>query len=183
MRVIAGSAKRIQLKTIKGLETRPTTDRIKETLFNMIAPWIGGCSFLDLFAGSGGIGIEALSRGAEEAVFVEKNRAAVSVIRENLKVTRLEEHAEVIQADVSAGLHRLSGRQFDYIFMDPPYQGKFENSTLKLIGELGLLRDDGMIIVEAALETDFEYLPSLGYSLVKEKKYKNNKHVFIENAD
>lgn len=183
MRVIAGSAKRIQLKTIKGLETRPTTDRIKETLFNMIAPWICGCSFLDLFAGSGGIGIEALSRGAEEAVFVEKNRAAVSVIRENLKVTRLEEHAEVIQADVSAGLHRLSGRQFDYIFMDPPYQGKFENSTLKLIGELGLLRDDGMIIVEAALETDFEYLSSLGYSLVKEKKYKTNKHVFIGNAD
>ena len=71
MRVIAGSAKRIQLKTLKGLETRPTTDRIKETLFNMIDPWIADCEFLDLFAGSGGIGIEALSRGAKRAVFIE----------------------------------------------------------------------------------------------------------------
>lgn len=180
MRVIAGSARRIQLKTLKGLETRPTTDRIKETLFNMIDPWIGDCSFLDLFAGSGGIGIEALSRGAREAVFIEKNRKAAAVIRENLKAARLLEHAELIQADVSAGLCRLSGRQFDYIFMDPPYQGKFESGTLKLIGELGLLKYDGMIIVEAALGTEFDFLDSLGYSLVKEKQYKTNKHVFIE---
>lgn len=180
MRVIAGSAKRIPLKTLKGLDTRPTTDRIKETLFNMIDPWIGDCCFLDLFAGSGGIGIEALSRGAREAVFVEKSRAAAAVIRENLKAVRLEARAEVIQAEVSAGLHRLRGRQFDYIFMDPPYQGKLENSTLKLIGEQGLLKEDGMIIAEAALETEFDYLSSIGYSLVKEKRYKTNKHVFIE---
>lgn len=180
MRVIAGSAKRIQLKTLKGFETRPTTDRIKETLFNMIDPWIGDCSFLDLFAGSGGIGIEALSRGAKEAVFIEKNRAAAEVIRENLKAVRLQERAELIQADVSAGLCRLSGRQFDYIFMDPPYQGQFERSTLERIGELGLLKEDGLIIVEALLETEFAYLSSIGYSLVKEKKYKTNKHVFIE---
>ena len=180
MRVIAGSAKRIQLKTLKGLETRPTTDRIKETLFNMIDPWSADCEFLDLFAGSGGIGIEALSRGAKRAVFIEKSRAAAGVIAENLKVSRLTEHGELIQADIYSGLSRLRGRKFDYIFMDPPYQGKFETGTLKLIGELGLLKDDGMIIVEAALETDFDDLSSLGYRLVKEKKYKTNKHVFLE---
>ena len=88
MRVIAGSAKRLQLKTIEGMDTRPTTDRIKETLFNMITPSLYDCRFLDLFAGSGGIGIEALSRGAKEAVFVEKNPKAVSCIKENLKYTR-----------------------------------------------------------------------------------------------
>lgn len=180
MRVIAGSAKRIQLKTLDGLETRPTTDRIKETLFNMIAPWIGDCQFLDLFAGSGGIGIEALSRGAEKAVFIEMNRAAMEVIRENIRRTGLEERSELVRADVSAGLQRLSGRKFDYIFMDPPYQGRLEKRTLKLIGELDLLAEDGMIIAEAALETDFSYADSLGYRIVKEKKYKTNKHVFME---
>ena len=82
MRVIAGSAKRLRLKTLEGLETRPTSDRIKETLFNMISPWIADCKFLDLFAGSGGIGIEALSRGAKRAVFVEKNPKAAEIIKE-----------------------------------------------------------------------------------------------------
>ena len=88
MRVIAGTAKRLVLKTMEGMDTRPTTDRIKETLFNMLAPDLYGCSFLDLFAGSGGIGIEALSRGAKEAVFVEKNPKAAACIRENLMHTR-----------------------------------------------------------------------------------------------
>ena len=93
MRVIAGSARRLQLKTLDGIDTRPTTDRIKETLFNMIAPYIYDCMFLDLFSGSGGIGIEALSRGAREAVFVEKNPKAMACIKENLKFTRLENKA------------------------------------------------------------------------------------------
>ena len=90
MRVIAGSAKRLQLKTLDGLETRPTTDRIKETLFNMLTPYLYDCMFLDLFAGSGGIGIEALSRGGMESVFVDNNPDAVACIRENLKHTKLE---------------------------------------------------------------------------------------------
>ena len=89
MRVIGGRAKRLQLKTLEGMDTRPTTDRIKETLFNMIDPWIADCDFLDLFAGSGGIGIEAASRGAKEVVFVEENPAAMMIIRENLKHTSL----------------------------------------------------------------------------------------------
>ena len=90
MRVIAGSARRITLKTLDGMDTRPTTDRIKETLFNMIVPYLYDCIFLDLFAGSGGIGIEALSRGAMEAVFVEKNPKAMACVKDNLKRTHLE---------------------------------------------------------------------------------------------
>ena len=90
MRVIGGRAKRLQLKTLEGMDTRPTTDRIKETLFNMIDPWIADCDFLDLFAGSGGIGIEALSRGAMESVFVEKNPKAMACVKENLQKTHFE---------------------------------------------------------------------------------------------
>ena len=111
MRVIAGKARRIPLKTIDGLDTRPTTDRIKETLFNMISHGLCDCSFLDLFAGSGAIGIEAISRGAENAVFVEMNPKAVACIRENLKNTKLSDQAEVLQTDVLSALHRLEGRK------------------------------------------------------------------------
>ena len=90
MRVIAGSARRTQLKTLEGMNTRPTQDRIKETLFNMLQYDLADCTFLDLFAGSGGIGIEALSRGAGQAVFVEQNESAIQIVRENLKATKLE---------------------------------------------------------------------------------------------
>ena len=100
MRVIAGSAKRLQLKTIDGLDTRPTTDRIKETLFNMISHEIADSCFLDLFSGSGAIGIEALSRGAKEAVFVEQNRKAMACIRENLTFTKLAKQSVLLEMDV-----------------------------------------------------------------------------------
>ncbi len=181
MRVIAGSAKRIQLKTIEGLDTRPTTDRIKETLFNMISEYLADSSFLDLFSGSGAIGIEALSRGAANAVFVENNPKAVQCIRENLKVTKLEHLAEIYAADILSALARMEGTHtFDYIFMDPPYHQFFEQRVLKYLSDSSLLSKDGLIIVEAALETDFSYLDELGFVIVKEKIYKTNKHVFIE---
>ena len=107
MRVIAGSAKRIQLKTLDGMDTRPTTDRIKETLFNMLAPYLYDCMFLDLFAGSGGIGIEALSRGSMETVFVEKNPKAMACIKENLTRTHLEYKAMTMTMDVMTALYKL----------------------------------------------------------------------------
>lgn len=124
MRVIAGSARRLLLKTVDGMETRPTTDRIKETLFNMLQNDLYGARFLDLFAGSGAIGIEALSRGAKEAVFVDKGDGQISCIRENLKTTHLEEKARVMSADVTEAVRRLDrdGKSFDFIFMDPPYR-------------------------------------------------------------
>nr|WP_330421706.1 16S rRNA (guanine(966)-N(2))-methyltransferase RsmD [Dorea sp. AF36-15AT] len=181
MRVIGGRAKRLQLKTLEGMDTRPTTDRIKETLFNMIDPWIADCDFLDLFAGSGGIGIEAASRGAKEVVFVEKNPAAMMIIRENLKHTSLEDAAVTMQSDVMTAIRSLDGRkQFDYIFMDPPYDHSLERQVLELLREHRILRDDGMVIVEASLDTSFTYLEECGFRLVKEKIYKTNKHMFIE---
>lgn len=183
MRVIAGSAKRLQLKTLDGLDTRPTTDRIKETLFNMIAPGIYDSIFLDLFSGSGGIGIEALSRGAREAVFVENNPKAMSCIKVNLKFTKLEHKALTMTRDVMTALYQLEGEKtFDFIFMDPPYDRELEKKVLEYLAESQLIYEDTQIIVEASKETDFSYLEELGFHLVKEKVYKTNKHVFIEKA-
>lgn len=181
MRVIAGSAKRLQLKTLEGMDTRPTTDRIKETLFNMITPYIYGCHFLDLFAGSGGIGIEALSRGAAEAVFVEKNPKAVNCIKDNLAFTKLGKNASVMQMDIIAALSRMEGeKQFDYIFMDPPYDQEWERKVLEYLADSSLLADEGVIIVEASKATDLGYAEELGFTIIKEKVYKTNKHIYLE---
>ena len=109
MRVIAGKARSLRLKTIEGMDTRPTTDRIKETLFNMIQPSIADSRFLDLFAGSGGIGIEALSRGASWCVFVEQQRKAAECIRENLAFTRLKEDATLLVTDAVSAVNKLDG--------------------------------------------------------------------------
>ena len=181
MRVIAGSAKKLQLKTVEGMDTRPTTDRIKETLFNMISAYIADSNFLDLFSGSGAIGIEALSRGATCAVFVEQSKKAMECIKENLKYTKLDDKAEVYETDVLNALSRLEGRKrFDYIFMDPPYNQLHEKRVLEYLSHSTLLSDDGIIIVEALLETDLSYVDDLGFTIIKEKEYKTNKHIFLE---
>lgn len=183
MRVIAGSAKSLRLKTPEGFDTRPTTDRIKETLFNMINPYLYDAVFLDLFSGSGGIGIEALSRGAREAVFVEKSPKAMSCIKENLKFTKLEGKALTITGDVMDALYRLEGEKvFDYIFMDPPYDNGFEKRVLEYLSESDLIYDQTVIITEASRDTDFSYAEDLGFHIIKEKVYKTNKHVFLEKA-
>lgn len=181
MRVIAGKARRLLLKTIDGPDTRPTTDRIKETLFNILNPDLADAAFLDLFAGSGGIGIEALSRGADKAVFVEKNPKAADCIRENLKTTHLEEDGTVIACDVLTGLRRLEdqGIVFDFVFMDPPYGQEAERSVLEYLSDSSLIDEDSAVIVEAALPTGFDYLDDLGYVLDRVKPYKTNKHMFI----
>lgn len=181
MRVIAGSAKRLQLKTIEGMETRPTTDRIKETLFNMISSGIADCRFLDLFSGSGGIGIEALSRGAKAAYFVENNPKAAECIRENLRHTKLEDRAVLMRTDVMSALKKLDGEApFDMIFMDPPYHAGAEYQVFDYLQTSSLADTDTLIIVEAALDTDFSYLDEMGYDVIREKKYKTNRHIFVE---
>ena len=182
MRVIAGKARHIQLKTVETMDTRPTTDRIKETLFNMLHNDIIECTFLDLFSGSGGIGIEAISRGAKKAVLVEMNREAVKCIKENLKKTKLEEQATVYESDVIDAIERLDmiGEPFDYIFMDPPYNNMHEKRVLEALQGTSLVDEYTTIIVEASLETDFSYLEELGYRVIKRKEYKTNVHMFIE---
>lgn len=183
MRVIAGKARRLPLKTVPGMDTRPTTDRIKETLFNILQPELLDCRFLDLFSGSGGIGIEALSRGASEAVFVEKNPKACTCIRENLSFTKLAENGKLLNMDVLQALRSLEGKGvFDCVFMDPPYGKELENQVLAYLADSTLIDEDSLLIVEADLNTDFSYTEDLGYKLLRSKEYKTNKHVFLSKA-
>ncbi|MCR5509056.1 MAG: 16S rRNA (guanine(966)-N(2))-methyltransferase RsmD [Lachnospiraceae bacterium] len=182
MRVIAGEARRLKLKAPDGYETRPTSDKIKETLFNMLMPYIySDTMFLDLFAGSGGIGIEALSRGAKYAVFVDNSKKACACITENLTNTRLSDRARVINSDVLTSLKRLEGTGvYDIIFMDPPYDLGLEKDTLRYLASSPLVSPETLIIIEASKDTVFDDIEDLGFEVVKYKEYKNNCHLFIK---
>lgn len=181
MRVISGSARSLKLKTLDTLETRPTQDRTKETLFNVLNPFLADCRFLDLFAGSGGIGIEALSRGAQSCIFIEQNPKAIECIEYNLSFTKLDKNAKVYRGDVLSVLHQLDkGVPFDCIFMDPPYRMGLEKQVLTLLSKSTMMDDDTLIVVEASLDTDFSYLSDLGLKDYKRKQYKTNQHVFIQ---
>ena len=182
MRVIAGSARRLLLKAPEGRDTRPTTDRIKETLFNMLQPVLPGAVFVDLFSGSGAIGIEALSRGAKRAYFVENAPKALQCIRENLAFTKLEDRAIVIKQDVCIALRGISERA-DVIFLDPPYHCGHEKRVLEALREMPWVTEETLILVEADLHTDFSWTESLGFTVEKEKRYKTNKRVFIRRGD
>ncbi len=179
MRVIAGTARSLPLKTPEGKDTRPTTDRIKETLFNMLQSYIPDCIFVDVFSGSGGIGIEALSRGAKKAYFLENAPKAIACIEQNLAFTKFTDRAIVLKQDACAGLAGIFEKQVDVIFMDPPYEQEHERRILEYLSTAKYVTDDTLIIVEASLNTDFSYLDALGYEIRKEKLYKTNKHVFI----
>ena len=180
MRVIAGKARSLKLMTPPGMDTRPTTDRTKETLFNILQPEIGGARFLDLFSGSGAIGIEALSRGAAFAVFVEKDRAAAECIKKNLAFTKLGDNGQILRKDVGAALKSLEkGEPFDLIFMDPPYGRGLERQVLEYLAHSSLLAEEGTVVVEASLETPFDHVQDLGFQVIKIKKYKTNMHVWI----
>ena len=132
MRIIAGTARSLPLKTIEGMDTRPTTDRIKETLFNMLQNDVPGCYFLDLFAGSGQIGLEAVSRGARYAVFVENNKKACACIEDNIHFTKFDRETKLLQSDVISAIRSMEGKyRFDVIFMDPPYRHEYEKEVFK----------------------------------------------------
>ncbi len=180
MRVIAGKARSLNLKSLPSSEIRPTTDRIKETLFNILQPYLYGCRFLDLCSGSGAIGIEALSRGAACCILVDKNRRAMQILQENLHFTHLEENAYTMTTDAVDALQLLEGTDpFDIIFMDPPYGHGIERSVLEYLRNSALARSDTQIIVECDLQTSFDYLDALDFQIYRYKKYKTNAHVFI----
>lgn len=179
MRVIAGTARSLPLKTPEGMDTRPTTDRIKETLFNIIQADVPGCIFVDLFSGSGAIGIEALSRGAQKAYFVENSDKAIFCIRQNLSFTKMENRAIVLKQDVYSALQGIHEKAADIIFMDPPYGCDYEKGVCSVLGSAQYVTGDTVIIVEAALKTDFSWAEESGFYVAREKCYKSNKHVFL----
>jgi 16S rRNA (guanine(966)-N(2))-methyltransferase RsmD len=149
LRVIGGTAKGQRLKSVPGDTTRPVTDRVKEALFNILGADIQEAVFFDLFAGTGAIGIEALSRGAAFALFTDLNRLPVETIRANLKSTRLEDRAEVMRADALSFLERPPLRTFDYVYIAPPqYKGLWKEALRRLDAHLGWLSPDAWVIVQ-----------------------------------
>lgn len=182
MRVIAGKARRLNLKTPEGYDTRPTTDKIKETLFNILNPYLADADFLDLFAGSGAIGIEALSRGAKYAAFVENDRAALECIKSNLKFTKLDSLAEVYPIGALEAINalELKGKVFDIVFMDPPYNCGLERDILSALQKSHIIYCDTIIVVEASKQTSFDFLNDTNFRLIRKKEYKSNQHVFLE---
>ena len=180
MRVIAGSARGRRLKTLEGMDVRPTTDKVKEAIFSAIQFDLPDAAVLDLFAGSGQMGIEALSRGAERAWFVEQNKAAADCIRQNLKFTKLEQQAVLLPMEAHAALQSLQGQEpFGCIFMDPPYDKGLEKDVLYAFRDASFIGEDTLIIVEASLNTDFDWAEDAGYEILKKKIYKTNVHVFL----
>ena len=168
MRVITGSARGRRLKELEGLETRPTTGKVKEALFSGIQFDIEGRRVLDLFAGTGQLGIEALSRGAECAVFVERRRDALQVIRENLEACGMTDKARVVNGDAMSYLK--SGEKFDLIFLDPPYASGLLEQALEEIVRFDICRRHGIIVAESAAD---KTLPPLAgpYALYREYRY------------
>ena len=171
MRVITGKARGVQLKTPDGLATRPTSDRVKEALFSIIQFEIPGMKVLDLFAGSGQLGIEALSRGAEHAVFVDAGEAACKVIKENLRRTKLEAQAKVVRSDYLQYL-KTTKETFGLILLDPPYAEVFLENALNCITEIDILQSGGIIVCERPLGKDLP-LEFPDYSKSKDYKYGN----------
>ena len=150
LRIIAGRSKGRILESIKGRNTRPTSDKVKEAIFNIIQSWISDSLVLDLFAGTGNLGLEALSRGASRVIFIDKDINAVKTIRKNCYNLGYQEQVEIYRNDAARGLTELSKRDilFDIVFMDPPYAKGYEESLLQLIYEANILHNDSIVIVE-----------------------------------
>jgi 16S rRNA (guanine966-N2)-methyltransferase len=180
MRVISGSAKGRKLKSVPGEGTRPITDRVKESLFDILAGDVAGCRFLDLFAGTGGVGIEALSRGAAQATFVEQGRAALETIRANLTHTHMEERARVVRSDVFTFLAHPPDTPFDFIYVAPPqYKGLWLETLRALDAGPAWLAADGAIIVQIH-PREFQPIELQHYELVDERKYGSTALYFYE---
>ena len=179
MRVIAGSRRSLPLKTLEGDVTRPTADKYKETLFNCIQMEVPNSRFLDLFAGSGAVGIEALSRGAKHAVFIENNRDALNIVKQNIHFTKFENESDILRGDALSYLRRLPVVDFDIIFIDPPYGMGLEKQAIEILSEKKFKNPDVIIIAESKLDEDYDFIDDTQFRIYKTKNYKTNKHIFL----
>lgn len=148
MRIISGNARGTKLSTLEGSETRPTLDRIKESLFNILQNQIYDAKVLDLFAGSGALGLETLSRGAKTSVLCDNSYKAIQIIKENVNKTHYEKQVKILNNDYKKALESLKNERFDIIFLDPPYETEFDIIALNVIIENNMITDEGMIILE-----------------------------------
>lgn len=171
MRIITGTARGRKLRELPGMETRPTTDKVKESIFNIVQFDLEGRKILDLFGGTGQLGIEALSRGAASCTFVELRKDAAAIIKENLKMTALSERANVIQGD---SISFLSGcrEKYDLIFLDPPYTSELLEKAIEVVAAIDILSENGIMVCESAAD---KVLPALQAPYQKGREYRYGK--------
>jgi 16S rRNA (guanine966-N2)-methyltransferase len=186
MRIITGCAKGIKLKAPPGFDTRPTTDRVKESLFNILGPLVNNAAVLDLFAGTGGLGLEALSRGARHAVFIDQSPVSINIIKDNATHTHLAAQAEIYKSDVPKALCRLKreSKLFDIVFCDPPYNRGWVAAILALLDGDGIMNPGAVLVLEHSrhemVDTDWQVLHGCrteryGETLVSFMKKDDNK--------
>ena len=168
MRVISGTKRGLKLYDFEGMDIRPTTDRVKENIFNLITPFVSGARVLDVFGGSGALSIEALSRGAESALILDKAAVSVSLIKKNVEKACFLQKCRIYECDSAAYLKNLR-EEFDLIFLDPPYASGLMEETLKIIADNGILSRDGVVVCERDFEKDIP-LPK-GLELFRDRKY------------
>ena len=181
MRVISGKARGLKLNAPKNNDVRPTTDRVKESLFNMINPYMMESSILDLFAGTGSLGIECLSRGANKCIFLDSSKESIGIIKSNIKKARVEKESIVLNCDFKSAINSLALKTetFDVIFMDPPYYKNMFDDALNSIDNNNLLKEDGIIVVEH--DTKDKFPDSIGRLYKsRDKKYGNTTLTFYK---
>ena len=180
MRIISGTARGAKLYTLEGNDiTRPTLDRVKEPMFSMLINYLEDANVLDLFAGSGALGLEAISRGAKEAVLCDNSWKAISVIKENVKKLRMEEQANILSLDYKKALDELTGQAFDIIFLDPPYKTDYDIQAIKIIKDNKILAKDGIIVLETNSDEKIQELENIEINILKIRKYGRVKLVFL----
>ena len=180
MRIISGKARGTKLYTLEGDNTRPTLDRVKESIFNIIQNEIEGAKILDLFAGSGAIGLEFLSRGAEKAVLCDKSKEAVNIIKKNIEKTHMEQYVEIYNTDFENCLDKIKQEQFDIIYIDPPYETDYIIKSLKKIKEKNIAKEESLIIIETDDEQRIvKQIENIDVKIVDKRKYGRATIIFV----
>ena len=182
MRIISGKARGTKLYTLEGLETRPTLDRVKESIFNIIQNEIEDSVVLDLFAGSGAIGIEMLSRGAKKAILCDKSKDAIGIIKKNIEKTHMKENTEIYNLDFEECINKIKNQKFDIIYLDPPYNTEFIKKSLKKIIEQDIIKKEGKIIIETDDEQRIlKDIENIGVDIIDKRKYGRATIIFLKN--
>lgn len=180
MRIISGKARGTKLYTLEGENTRPTLDRVKESVFSIIQSEIEGAKILDLFAGSGAIGLEFLSRGAQKAVLCDKSKEAVNIIKKNIEKTHMEQETQVFNTDFEKCLEKLKNEQFDIIYVDPPYETNYILKSLEKIIKLNIAKEECLIIIETDDEQRIEKeIKNIDVEIVDKRKYGRATIIFL----
>ena len=180
MRIISGKARGTKLYTLEGENTRPTLDRVKESVFNIVQNKIEGAKVLDLFAGSGAIGLELLSRGAEKAVLCDKSKEAINVIKKNIEKTHMEKITEIFNIDFESCLDKLKKEKFDIIYLDPPYATEYILKSLKKIIEAKIVDEESLIIIETDDEQRIlREIENIDVKIVDKRKYGRATIIFL----